>query len=651
MQRTFLLMLILLFAFPIFAQNEYDSDTGVSFTYPSGWEIEEEDDIIYLYSDETEIVIYVVETYGDPLDFILEEAFFPFDETLTVYTDEIEFDTTGNGFEAAYYFYEDYDAEYDVDLEGMITVVAASDDYAIVVDAYAYEGALAEIDIVEDVIDSVYLSDEGGSSTSAPIINAQPELQPFTDVSFEYSECISPLPDLEIEGDTFDCGWLYVPENRENPVDEIALYVVILRSTSGSPAADPIVYLEGGPGGSPTYDPSPWAVSSFRNDRDIILIDQRGTGYSQPSLNCPEVEEEIGNDPDRACYERLVGEGVDISAYNSRESAADIEALRVALGYDQITLYGISYGTRLALTVMRDYPQGLRAVVIDSVYPPQVNGYDEQVYNGARAFRVVFDNCEADAACNAAFPDLETRFTEAVMDANDNPPVVHDPEYDEEFDMYGDDVVNDLFSALYDSYSIPGIPAAMDAFANGDYDAYIDFIYYGIPEVTFPELPYIDDPDNGLDDAEGQFQAVECYEEVHFNSIAGVESYNQQAVNEGLASLAIVDALSSGMEEQFDQCEFWASDGVSGNVENMPVVSDVPTLVISGEYDPITPPEWGRLAAENLSNGYFYEFPGLGHGFPEIPCPESIITQFLANPQAQPDSSCISSMSVDYYIP
>jgi len=199
--------------------------------------------------------------------------------------------------------------------------------------------------------------------------------------AIEWTPCWMELPDGFVEGEDIECGYLLVPENRAKPgnTPTIELAFAIVYAPTEDVQPDPIIYLAGGPGGNAVADVESWLEIPYLGDRDLILLDQRGTGYSLPSLNCPEVEageEEVEAGEDNgteACRDRLIDEGVDLQAYNSAENAADVADLRVALEYDEWNLYGISYGTRLALTVMRDHPEGVRSVIIDSVYPPEVS--------------------------------------------------------------------------------------------------------------------------------------------------------------------------------------------------------------------------------------------------------------------------------------
>jgi len=242
-----------------------------------------------------------------------------------------------------------------------------------------------------------------------------------------------------VEGETVECGYLIVPEDRADPDSrDIRLAVAIFRHPDGAPEPDPIIYLEGGPGGSPLEIRAPnfaYFGPIFAANRDIILFDQRGVGFSEPALDCPALTElyldllDFEADGElltaqeildrkveafMACAEDLSAVA-DLSAYNTVANAADVNDLRLALGYDQVNLYGSSYGTRLALGVMRDFSEGVRSVVLDAPYGPDADIYLDTPSSFDRALTVLTKECAADDACNAAYPDLRTCFESYVM--------------------------------------------------------------------------------------------------------------------------------------------------------------------------------------------------------------------------------------------
>lgn len=475
-------------------------------------------------------------------------------------------------------------------------------------------------------------------------------LPPLDTVSEEFRQTACPFPG---DYERVSCGFLDVPEDRAMPEGlTISLAVAIVASKNGSSGSVPLVYLEGGPGGSALDGlVQLWLHSPLGDERDIILLDQRGTGYSEPTLNCPELEDDDGQDWFDAvgdCRDRLKEAGVNLDMYNSAASAADVADLRLALGYDQIDLLGISYGTRLALTVMRDWPEGIRSVILDSVYPPQVDALNEQPQTILRALEEVFEGCKLDADCNKTYPGLERVLYELVETLNEDPAVVmfYDEEKDEDYpeEVWGDYVVDTLIDSLYDTRMIPYLPAYIYAMYDGDYEEAYDILDIPYQNYTYPypEEDYVP-PDEDVSDSEGMFYSVECREEVYFNSVdaaeAAVESY----------PFSITEGLIWQVEDFFFICDLWGTIEAPP-LENEPVRSGIPTLVLNGEYDPVTPPAWASQTADYLSNSQLFIFPGYGHGVIDAgPCPLQLMLDFLANPDSPVDSGCLAEVGpVDF---
>ncbi len=332
----------------------------------------------------------------------------------------------------------------------------------------------------------------------------------------EWTNCWMELPNDMVEGQNVDCGYLNVPEDRTSDSSAtIQLAFAIMYAPAAEVQPDPVVYLAGGPGGNAVGEIDGWLDIPYIQDRDLILLDQRGTGYSLPSLNCPEVEQGLA-DATQACHDRLISEGVDLQAYNSAENAADVADLRVALGYDEWNLYGVSYGTRLALTVMRDDPDGVRSVVIDSVYPPEVNSWEEYGQNTADDFEKLFAGCAADPNCDAAYPNLEQTFADTVDQLNAEPVSYTGTDsttgdsIDQE--LSGDTFIDRVFQLLYSTESIPYLPQVISEVANGNYAALDDLESGATLQAGFRQAPQAED----VSDSEGMNMSVECQEEVAF---------------------------------------------------------------------------------------------------------------------------------------
>jgi pimeloyl-ACP methyl ester carboxylesterase len=470
---------------------------------------------------------------------------------------------------------------------------------------------------------------------AAPLPRAPSALEGVDVPRFEAAPCPVPAPD------TVECGHLIVPEDHAKPEGRtLRLAIAILPSHSEAPAPDPVVYLEGGPGGSALSGLEFWLTSLFLDDRDLILLEQRGTRYAEPSLDCPELDQayidnwlDVQSDEEetarevqaaRQCRNRLRSEGVNLAAYNSAASAADLEALRLVLGFEEWNLYGISYGTRLALTLMRDHPTGIRSVVLDSVYPPPEDSFEVLLPNLERVFGKLFEDCASDLRCRAAYPDLESSLYDLVERTNEQPihtPARH-PETGEVLPLLSDgrDLVGELFLAFYDSSLIPFLPLVIDQVGQGNTD-----VLEPLTELSLQTFVGI---------SEGMHYSVQCYEEEPFNDPAAIAA----------AAESIPPQLRAFSYDATHQiCGIWGS-GEPDPVETQPVYSDIPTLILAGEYDPITPPRSGRLAAETLSQSLFYEFPGLGHGVTASACPASIASAFVADPTSEPDTSCIDEL-------
>lgn len=251
--------------------------------------------------------------------------------------------------------------------------------------------------------------------------------------------CPRPLPPLEVEGRTVVCGRVAMPENHDRPGGPtISLAFAILKARTGSPAPDPLIYLHGGPGGGAVRDLAS-IVAPFwdghRNRRDVVTFDQRAAGISSDMVTCFQTLGASTVDlmhPERAtdafmsglmekCVAELKAGGRDLTSFNTVQNAKDVRALMQTLGYASYNIYGVSYGTKLALEVMRSAPEGVRSVVIDSVAPPNARFYDTNIVPVQEGVQQVVDQCAADPACAAAFPDLDATILRVAEKLRTNP--------------------------------------------------------------------------------------------------------------------------------------------------------------------------------------------------------------------------------------
>ena len=500
--------------------------------------------------------------------------------------------------------------------------------------------------------------------TATQIAQETQEMAPARlDYEPDYQETACPfdLPPGQVEGQTVECGILEVPENRANPNSrQIRLAVAIFRHPDGATQPDPIIYLSGGPGGSSlellnlAFDQvfAPY----FAAGRDLIFFDQRGIGLSVPALDCPAVQDlsidlldnQVGGRQlsDQEAYDLVLnsflscGEdleaGADLSAYNTLASAADVNDLRIALGYDQVNLWGGSYGTRLALGVMRDFPEGLRSVVLDSAYPPDVDLYLDAPKNANRAFNVLFDACAEDPVCKQNYPDLGEVFfnTVELLEARPYDTVIMNPLTGESFDAVidGETLMGLIFQLLYETELLPNLPMLIYQANQGDFEMLSRI--YGLLLV---EIPLI---------SRGMSLSVQCNEEMAFSSL---EEFRSVLVD--YPQLAPLYSYSTLGEMGYQICREWDS-GQANPIENEPVTSRVSTLILAGEYDPITPPAWGLRVTETLENSYYYEYPGVGHGASSVDgCPRQMMLAFIESPSQAPDNTCIEEMEFEFVTP
>jgi pimeloyl-ACP methyl ester carboxylesterase len=453
-----------------------------------------------------------------------------------------------------------------------------------------------------------------------------------------------------IEGKDLTCGYLTVPEDSQHPGKRhLKLAVAIFKARIAHPLPDPMVYLSGGPGGALLSDVGPLisignpngvSLEDITLGHDLILMDQRGIGYSQPSLSCPEIDTynkdtmnvNLSQDALSAgynhamqqCYNRLAAAGINFNAYTTENDAADFHDLIHALGYKQANLYGVSYGTRLALTMMRLFPADLHSVILDSTLPPQANLFSGLARVTQHAYDTFFQGCAASPTCQQEYPQLQSIFYQLIDTLNKHPVTFQDLHVGKVL-LTGDNLANWLFSSLYVTNFIPYLPMAIYQVYSGNYSLISRF--YG--ELMYPSS-------NSLSYA--MSFSVQCGEEMPFAS--------QQQLIQSMALLRpqLRAAMVSNLLSSYQICQFWGEKPVDAQ-QKLPVQSSLPTLILSGEYDPITPTANARLAQQTLPKSYLVVFPGTGHGaFLSDPCPGTIMEEFMLNPQQKPDDSCLATM-------
>jgi len=435
--------------------------------------------------------------------------------------------------------------------------------------------------------------------------------------SFREIRCIYPVTDRVTQ-----CGLVTVPEGPGSE-REIELNVVRIFSTSDAPKTDPVVYLEGGPGAGSVanaerlYD----AFASFAPDRDFIFFDQRGTGSSLPGLYCADLgdlEEALDS-----CFSELSQES-DLNQYNTINNATDTDLIREAFGYEEWNLLGISYGTRLALTAMRDHPGGIRSVILDSVVPLEGDLLGEVGISAYRSLEKVFAACASQEDCAAKYPDPLEQLTTLVTTLNADPVDVSIEDADgndtgESFVLDGDLFAFMVFNLLYSPQAIVLIPLLIDRVSGGEYSLLSSLA----PSALGPSIAF------------GMHLSFHCSEELPFSSQEQYEQFDSEVPE-------AIRAPLSGME-YWDYCDHWPVDAAPAS-EGEPVVSDVRTLILSGSFDPITPPHFAETAYESLTNAEYFELEGESHGASVGSCGTTLVKSFLDDPNGNLPVSCLGNV-------
>jgi pimeloyl-ACP methyl ester carboxylesterase len=451
------------------------------------------------------------------------------------------------------------------------------------------------------------------------------------------------------------CGHLIVPEERSRPTGRtIRLMVVKHPARSSEKRPDPVIYLAGGPGDIAPLEINGLIAADFIRDQDIVVMSQRGTMFSEPALACAAADEFAREllglrfyseatkrahlAATEACHRELTATGADLSAYNSTESAADFADLRKVLGIPAWNVYGTSYGSYLAQTLMRDHPQGIRSVVLDSVLPATYN-VAVNWQNASDGFGNIFRACAAQPTCAAAHPHLEETFTGLVnkLEAEPLTTTVKDPATGEDIKVVidGGALIDWLRNQNYGGPMLQAAPDRIDGLAAGRPDA-IEAIALDRASRAPPPAPGA--PALGF----GLALGVSCRESYPFATPEELAAAGRKAFPDYPAS--IQDEAVGGWAYFNEDCrEVWKVPAAP-EAMHRPVVSGIPTLLISGSFDTLTSLAGAKAAATSLSNAEIISIPGVGHFVsPASPCAQAVIVSFLADPTA-PDTSCVGAL-------
>jgi pimeloyl-ACP methyl ester carboxylesterase len=476
--------------------------------------------------------------------------------------------------------------------------------------------------------------------------------------------------EIEYEPGDIECGLLQVPENREDPESRfIELHFVKLNSRWGKEGGpqeddeeegsglapgkrdDPVIYLTGGPGARVNYYVNRFKDHGLLDHRDLYVLEQRGIGYSgdfcqfyssrKPADDDVEtfaenLEASRQNVIDCAVIARAAG--VDLNGYNTIENARDVKALRRALGFEQWNVWGISYGSILGQAYIKEDPEGILAVALDAIMPLDIQEselYWRVAHWYDRDLRKLQEICDRQPACAKRYPDMGGRLREAVRSVVGDPIVVDvkDVEnYPSGKARFFQDVVAFLpFIFLYEQDNYPALPGLIYAWA----DAVVrrdETFFQGIAAAS---------GDAGFGSgSDGMRNAIFCLDG---DAIAQARAGKKDILEHPVLGSAI------GSVESYDRSVRTCLElGMPPRdaAEYAPVATALPSLIIEGDMDPITPPPNAKAILPGFENGTYVEFPFAGHGpSRSVECAGDMLNAFYDDPAKTPDLACVDEMA------
>jgi pimeloyl-ACP methyl ester carboxylesterase len=478
------------------------------------------------------------------------------------------------------------------------------------------------------------------------------------------------LPRLERErcafkpprSDRLECYVLVVPENREKPSGrevggrEVRLQLVVLKAKRKLDA-DPMVYLAGGPGDAPLVASNSGAdalsegdwwndTANIRKRRDVIILSQRGAGGSTPNLDCFEARiSEAARARRRAiteaqerdilvrCRSEIDRQQIDLAMYTTPILADDVADMARAFSFGKINLYGISYGTRWALEVMRRHSGIVRSAVLDAVYPPQVNGEQHEPDIVRAAFEQLIADCTTDPFCRQRHPQFSTAL-KALVEGAQRTPLAITLQLDDGPQgalLDGTKIMMVLLHMMREGEAAL-IPEAVAGLRRGGSTLFRQF------------AEDFENHEGGLLEQNAQ-QFVGL-----FNTIECRESWS--AVDQAARQKSILKGGIYGLTAKISKlpvfCPAWRVPPAPP-AERQPVRADMPTLLLSGGYDWLTPASWGKIAAQNLSMARHIVFRSQGHGVSsQDPCAARLRDEFLVTPDPGIVPDCPTAAPLDF---
>jgi pimeloyl-ACP methyl ester carboxylesterase len=409
---------------------------------------------------------------------------------------------------------------------------------------------------------------------------------------------------------------------------EIELRVAVVPALNLTPESDPLVPIAGGPGQGSVqfYSAYYWAFEGVRRNRDILLIDQRGTGKSA-TMDCEfdddviagEYSIELTIEYTERCLLELP---YDPRFFTTSIAVMDMEAVREALGYPSLNLYGVSYGTRVAQHFARRYPGSTRTIVLDGVVPPQLSLGPEIATESQRAVDNILTRCAEDEACNSNFPDLAANFKRVVAKLREAPATIHVPHpstgLPEAIEFGSGELAAAIRLLAYHPNSVALMPLLIHEAGQGNYVPLgSQFMMTMIAMMDAMSL--------------GMHNSVVCAEDVPF--------YDKSSIDYGALAASYMGSFQLDALEAI--CTLWPVGPVDDEFK-VPLATDLPVLLLSGDSDPITPPRYADLAAVDLENAAHLIGKNQGHGQLGVGCTPQLVADFIdSRDPAGLDTECL----------
>lgn len=452
---------------------------------------------------------------------------------------------------------------------------------------------------------------------------------------FEYSKCPIEVPSNE----TIDCGFLITQEDYKNLEGSvIRTPVIIIRSRKPYTSKEALLFTEGGPGFSSLRSVWWLANTEFANKRDIVILEQRGNEFSEPRLACDfsvwwnEVEGQTD------CLNSMRKNEIMLENYTTESIAADINALKQVLDYERWILFGTSYSSRPIQLVMKSYPEKVYGVILHSTSPITDTRYLHDTEHTFRVLQVMFNDCTADSSCASAYPNLENQLFDLVHEFNNNPIEleIKFPKNMERstIEVDGNTLISWMvegafYGPAYPPFETSYLPLLIDTLSSGNMDLIVSWAENHIANWSNEAFSW------------GLYFAINCQDDA--------SSINPEIVENLAKEYPQLDGFVRHREE-LDICTAWGLDSAP-RLATEPITSKIPTLILAGTYDPITPPEWSQTAIINLINSTFVEFLSSGHSvIRNNPCAEQIIATFMDNPSKKPDLRCMETVPKPKFI-